>query len=374
MDSFTQLSAADDPLAHLIAEKAKRHVSLNNCSQTDRCVLILTHDYDPEVTLLTIKLRAKGIQCVRLNTNDIANEQLRVSYSIKSKSSIPDIEFAVGTHDLDPSRVSAVLLRQFDLKEINFCGDDLVRAFSFQQWASAFQTLQNSLKCSWISTFEATLKTSDCMRQLSAAKKIGFRVPATTITNDSTIARDFYRHNDGNVIIKSLHHHDLLLGNKLYSGYARRIGSSDLLEIDRDLASAPCVFQEEVAKKEELRVTVIGDEVFAAKLGRNFLRENQNEVDIHHFLSNSNFPIEKVNRLPDKILDGCIRLVKSLGLKFGAIDFAIDKNDDYFGNNNNNNDPIFIELNPTGEWYWIEARTGLRMTQAVADLVEGCMQ
>jgi glutathione synthase/RimK-type ligase-like ATP-grasp enzyme len=371
MDSVKELSAANDPLALLIAEKSRRNISLNNdVGHPDKYVLILTHDYDPEVTLLTIKLRSRGINCVRLNTNDIANEQVRVRYSIKPESPKPDIKFDIGQHELDRDRVSAVLLRQFDLREVNFCGNELVRAFSFQEWASAFQTLQSSLECKWISNPDATIKSNDRIRQLLTAKTFGFDIPATVITNDSTTAKDFYRLHDGNVILKILYHHDVLVGNKLYSAYARRINDSELLMLDSDLAAVPCILQQEVVKKSELRVTVIGEDVFAAKLGSNFLREDLHDIDIHHYLSDSNFPIEKVESLPDKIVDGCIRLVKSLGLKYGAIDFAIDKHD----HDNNNNRPIFLEVNPTGEWYWIEAKTGLRMTDAVADLVEECIQ
>ncbi len=350
----------DDPLGLLLAEKSRREFSLKGVSHSDKYVLILTHDYDPEVTLVTIKLRSRGIGYVRLNTNDIANEQLRVRYSITAESSKPDIEFAVGQHQLDPSRVSAVLLRQFDLNEVNFYGNEAVRAFSFQQWAQAFQILQSNLACEWISNPDATIQSNDRIRQLSAAETVGFDIPPTLITNDSTAAKDFYRLHDGDVVLKALHHHSVLVGTKMYSAYARTINDSELLMLDEDLAGAPCILQQRLAKKSELRVTVIGKEVFAAELGSNFLREDH-DIDIHRNLCASNFPIEKVEYLPDRILNGCISLVKSLGLKYGAIDFAIEKDSDR---------PIFLELNPTGEWYWIERTTGLKMTEAVADLIE----
>ena len=364
IDSVREFSVADDPLALLLAEKSRRDVSLNSVGRSDKYVLILTHDYDPEATLVTIKLRSRGIGCVRLNTNDIANEKLKVRYSLTPECPRADIKFAVGQYELEPSRASAVFLRQFDLKEVNFCGNELVRAFSFQQWANAFQILQSNLACEWISNPDATIESSDRIKQLSAAKTIGFDIPPTLITNDSNTAKGFYSLHDGNVVLKALHHHSVIVGTWIFSAYARAINDSELLMLDRDLAAAPCILQKRLAKKSELRVTVIGEEVFAAELGHNFLREDQG-IDIHHYLYCSNFPIEKVERLPDRILNGCISLVKSLGLKYGAIDFAIEKN---------SNRPIFLEINPTGEWYWIEAKTGLRMTEAVADLIEGCIE
>jgi glutathione synthase/RimK-type ligase-like ATP-grasp enzyme len=360
IDSVRELSAVDDPLALLLAERTRKNNSLSNVGQSDKCVLILTHDYDPEVTLLTIKLRSRGINCVRLNTNDIANEELKVKFSISPEDPKLNIEFAVGQYELDPSRISAILLRQFDLKEVNFNGNEVVRAFLFQQWAHALQTLQSNMTCDWINSPYATIHAADRIRQLSAAQNIGFDIPSTVITNDSTTAKDFYRLHNGNIILKALHEHSVVVGTKIYSGYARKINDSELLELDKGLAAAPCILQQKLIKRSELRVTVIGEEVFAAELGSNFLCDDQ-DIDIHHYLGDNNFPIEKVESLPDKILNGCISLVKSLGLKYGAIDFAVEKQ---------TNRPIFLEINPTGEWHWIEAKTGLRMTDAVANLIQ----
>lgn len=363
IDSVREVSVADDPIAILIDEKSRRDVSLNKVGCSDKYVLILTHDYDPEATLVTIKLRSRGIGCIRLNTNDIVNEKFTVRYSLTPESQIADIKFTIGQYELEPSRVSAVLVRQFDLNESNFSGNEIVRGFSFQQWSHAFRILQSNLPCEWISNPTATIESSDSIKQLLSAKRSGFDIPPTLITNDSTAAKSFYQLHDGNVVLKALHHHSVVVGNKIFSAYARTINNSELLMLDKDLAAAPCILQKKLAKRSELRVTVIGEEVFAAELGRNFLSEDHS-IDIHHYLGATNFPIEKVENLPDSILNGCVRLVKSLGLRYGAIDFAIDKE---------SNRPIFLEINPTGEWHWIEVKTGLKMTEAVANLIENCI-
>ena len=375
IDSVIELSASDDPIARLLNERTQRNISTAKiASHSDKHVLILTHDYDPEVTFLTIKLRSKGIPCIRLNTNDIPDEQLRVRYSIGPGSPKPNIEFALGQQEFSPSRVSAVLLRQFDLKEANFYGNEFAREYSLQQWSSAFQILQGSLGCKWINSLGATIQANDCIRQLSAAKAVGFDIPETLITNDPTTAMDFYSLHEGNIIVKGLNHHDLVVGNKLYSTYARPVSDLQLLIREGGLAAAPCVWQQKITKRSELRITVIGENVFAAELGSRVLGEkNPHNVDIHHYLSDSNFPIKKVDRLSDKIVDGCIKLAKSLGLEYAAIDFAIDR-EDYDDDDANITKAIFLEVNPTGEWYWIESKTGLRMTDAMADLIEGCIR
>jgi hypothetical protein len=44
-------------------------------------------------------------------------------------------------------------------------------------------------------------------------------------------------------------------------------------------------------------------------------------------------------------------------LRFSAIDLVLDPSGDYW----------FLELNPNGQWAWIEARTGLPISEAITN-------
>ena len=59
--------------------------------------------------------------------------------------------------------------------------------------------------------------------------------------------------------------------------------------------------------------------------------------------------------IPKSIELKCIELVKRLELKFGAIDLIKDKNDNF----------VFLEINPNGQWAWIEMDTGLQISDAI---------
>ena len=65
--------------------------------------------------------------------------------------------------------------------------------------------------------------------------------------------------------------------------------------------------------------------------------------------------------MPDTISERCISLVESLGLKYGAIDFIVDKDDRL----------VFLDVNPTGDWYWIEQKVRLPITEAMVNLLGG---
>ena len=56
-----------------------------------------------------------------------------------------------------------------------------------------------------------------------------------------------------------------------------------------------------------------------------------------------------------------VALVDELNLRFGAIDLIRDVNGEYW----------FLECNPNGQWAWIENRTGLPISAAIVDELEG---
>lgn len=61
--------------------------------------------------------------------------------------------------------------------------------------------------------------------------------------------------------------------------------------------------------------------------------------------------------LPQKIKDFCFNLVKRLGLIYGAIDMIVTPNEKY----------VFLEINPNGQYLWIELLTGLPISSTIAE-------
>jgi glutathione synthase/RimK-type ligase-like ATP-grasp enzyme len=132
------------------------------------------------------------------------------------------------------------------------------------------------------------------------------------------------------------------------------VGKEELLKI-RDLNYAPCIFQEMASRSSELRITVVGDKIFGAKLlGKSILDGHNN----YQYSPSKDHSIRVCN-MPDSFNECCLELIKSLGLKYAAIDFMIDKDERI----------LFLEVNPTGDWYWIERRTKLPITKAMVDFL-----
>jgi glutathione synthase/RimK-type ligase-like ATP-grasp enzyme len=60
---------------------------------------------------------------------------------------------------------------------------------------------------------------------------------------------------------------------------------------------------------------------------------------------------------PSEIMEYCLRLLVSLQLSYGAIDFIVDPEGRHF----------FLEINPSGQWGWIEKALGTPITDAILD-------
>jgi len=64
--------------------------------------------------------------------------------------------------------------------------------------------------------------------------------------------------------------------------------------------------------------------------------------------------------LPTEVAKACIALTQNLGLRFGALDFVLDPVGQLW----------FLEINPNGQWAWIETRTGHPIAAAIVTELE----
>jgi D-alanine-D-alanine ligase-like ATP-grasp enzyme len=56
-----------------------------------------------------------------------------------------------------------------------------------------------------------------------------------------------------------------------------------------------------------------------------------------------------------------VELVRGRGLHYGAADLAVDRDGEY----------VFFEVNPAGEWLWLEQLLAIGIPDAIADLLLG---
>lgn len=178
--------------------------------------------------------------------------------------------------------------------------------------------------------------------QLTLARQLGLRVPDTLITNQADAVLAFVEHHHGRVIHKTL---ATALDQTLFT---QRWTPADAAALD-SLELAPMIFQEQIGGHRELRVTLVGERVFAAEFQVGGEADGRTDVDVPF----------SIHTLPRPIQDRLALLMAALGLHYATVDLRIDEAGEY----------VFLELNPQGQFLYVEIKTGLPIAEAVADLL-----
>lgn len=183
--------------------------------------------------------------------------------------------------------------------------------------------------------------------QLAAAGAVGLSVPSTLITNEPAAAERFVREHGG-AVVKPLGSGVITEDGAAKLIYTNRVSAE---EIDHTVAGTAHLFQQRVDKAYEVRLTVVDDAWFAVRIdGASEAAELDWRTD-YDSLSYS------VVTIPGPVRDGVRRLLTRLRLRFGALDFIVTPQGEW----------IFLEINPNGQWAWLQDATGLPIAAAIAD-------
>ncbi len=191
--------------------------------------------------------------------------------------------------------------------------------------------------------------------QLFLAREAGFRVPKTIITNHPGRVKEFYDECGGKIVFKAIQGELLDYGEKSFSIPTTLVTDQHLENLGM-VRKTPALFQESIEKAYELRITVVGDKIFPVKI--------EPLVDISHAVD-WRYPelMDKLSYsqvvLRERISAFCFWLLRKLHLSFGAFDFLVGKDGEIY----------FLEINPNGQWYWLEDRAGLLISDAIVDIL-----
>jgi glutathione synthase/RimK-type ligase-like ATP-grasp enzyme len=184
--------------------------------------------------------------------------------------------------------------------------------------------------------------------QLAAGERAGLRVPATVVTSDPAEARSFLEaRGEGGAVHKAVH------ATPADWRVTRRVSARDLDRLEA-LRLSPVIFQEHVPGV-DVRVTAVGDELFAAEIDA---RATSSPDDFRAAFDDCRVA---PCALPDAEASGLRALLRELGLLYAAVDFRRRDDGAWF----------FLEVNPAGQWLFVEVLTGQPITEALAALLAG---
>jgi len=250
--------------------------------------------------------------------------------------------------DIDLRDVRAVWWRRPQPFEL---GGELVRpsyrAFAYNECHEAWSGFWQTLDVLWVNHPNKDEAAARKAYQLDVARSVGLAIPTTLITNDPEEARAFVAvHRSHGVIYKA------------FSATEQEWRETRLLQdVEERLLDqvrhAPVIFQEYVPAGVDLRVTIVGESIFAAAIHS---QETSYPVD---FRIDMNAARVEAAELPDAACDGLRRLMRRLDLQYGAVDMRRTPDGRI----------TFLEINPAGQWLFVEERTRQPITSAMAQLL-----
>ena len=302
-------------------------------------VLIVTETDDQHANIIQKRLRQRLIPVFRLDY-DSYTEQTLVWRPGSLGKNIPSIFLP----ECEVSTVWYRLRRQIPVVQ------NEIDSFVSQEKSGLFDALLNRYNDSrWINAREHLTRARPKLYQLEVAREVGFKIPDTIVTNNLEALIEFAETYRNDVVVKPiqtqvLHSNDgsLVLGTrKLPKDYFGNV-----------LNLVPCYVQERLVIKYEIRVVTFGTRTYAFKLTASQHVDDLKQLCLNQIKHEPYY-------LDEETEHKLSRLMAYFGLEFAAVDLAVTDNDELF----------FLEINPNGQWLWLQYMTQINLEDQFIDFL-----
>ncbi|MEU5892347.1 ATP-grasp ribosomal peptide maturase [Streptomyces sp. NPDC047461] len=301
-------------------------------------VLILTCEADVTADMVVVHLHTTGVPVVRLDPADLTEG---VALSGEYVHGAFRGHLSSGGRLVSINGLRSVWVRR--------PGTAAARAAEPSGWLTeeSSQALYGMLRSSdarWMNHPDASRRARHKPWQLRHAQRCGLPVPATLITTFPQAAREF-----------SARYPDLVV--KPVSGAhpqdpPRAVPTSRVTP-DTDFAAVafgPTLLQRRVAKRADIRLTVVGDRMLAARK----TTAEDDEVDVRFASPASPW---RPTDVPPRVAEAVRAYMRDAELAYGAFDFAEDADGTWW----------FLECNQSGQFGFVEVETGQPIARSIAE-------
>lgn len=315
-------------------------------------VLIISNKSDLTSDFVIKKLKHRNIDFYRFNTEELTKT---CSISLDFQTNTFLLKDLVLKRNIDFNEFTSVYFRRpeipiIDSSDLGFGEALFLKSEISYTLEGIYKILRNAR---WISPIYAIREAENKIYQLELAKSLGLTIPDSIVTNSFDAAKNFYERNNGNCIIKPIASGHIEDGNNSKVVFTNVVENK--LFNKNQIEVSPNFFQSHIKKIGDVRVTMVGNKGFATLIHSQEL--SQTMVD---WRRGENILKHTKIELPIEILDKCTKLMTKLNLRFAAVDFVLDKESNF----------VFLEINPNGQWAWIEKQTGYEISNEIVNILE----
>ncbi|NII28613.1 MvdD family ATP-grasp ribosomal peptide maturase [Pseudoflavitalea sp. X16] len=320
-------------------------------------ILIVTHSADNTSTQIVINhiIEADG-EAIRF---DVDRYPLETSLTTSFQNNRWRILLDTGNtvHDLED--VTAVWYRRsFNLgKGLQTVIDQEYLRATVEEVKRTLMGMLEGLNCFHMARHSVYRRLDSKEEQLKVAVRNGLLIPDTCISNSPEQVHAFIQQQERGVITKMQSSFAIYREAEEHVVFTNAVTVDHLQELNT-LRYCPMVFQQQVEKKLELRVTIVGRAIFAFSIDSQKVANAQ--VDWRK---------EGVNMvndwqpytLPDEIQAKLLSFMDDYGLNYGAIDLILSPDDQYY----------FLEVNAAGEFFWLDRLCNHAISRQIAAVLMG---
>lgn len=311
-----------------------------------KLILIFSSSFDKPTTASVItQLRARDYEVIDYEADRVASGETTFSVTLSR-----DYEIVYDGKTFEPQNIAAAWFRR------PIFSDPITRTAasgSIDAERRASQQLVEDLIPAnrWLNSPE-TLGRQEAnhkLSQLLLAQDVGFQTPLTMVSNDwKTVATTL----GPKIVFKSFWgQRRTASGN--YVVYTTRFDNTGTGMPPAKGSPFPGIWQNDLPKKREWRITAVGDQTFDAAI----YHEGDRTKDDWRLHSGATDLHWKHETFPANEKEKCLAYCRKAGLRMGMFDFIETPKGEM----------IFLECNPNGQFRWLEDTLALPISKAVAD-------
>lgn len=321
-------------------------------------LLLITNDTDVHPNPIIERLNKEGLPIFRFNTDKMISDY-DIAYWLSDDRCCFEIKYKHYPHSINSEQISCVWERRpiEPLTTYDDISSEDIRKLLMEEADGFLRFFRYALPDDilWIGHPLHERSAGSKILQKIVARDVGFKIPDTLFSNRMS---DLSRFGTRDIAVKPIWSFDVPAGkdgNIVF--YTRKVKTTDIINLgDKSFRNSINFIESYVEKKYELRVTVVCDECFTARIDSQKMRNEQGAVD---WRQGYDYGIRFVkDDLPLGIQEKCFAYLKKMHLNFGCFDFIVDTNDNY----------IFLECNTNGQWLWLEEEAGLPISQKLTNV------
>lgn len=311
-------------------------------------LLIVSDREDFAADYLIIRLLERKRAYYRMNGDEISHT--KPTFRVGEGKVARHISCGPASVDLD--RVSCVWYRRALRPRASDEVDADFQAFASAELRHLYEGLIAAPALRWINPPDATELAERKIYQLRIAERHGLRVAPTLVSTDPEMLQQFAAEHE-QVVCKSISHGLVRAQGEAFAVHTHEVSSAELSQAGT-LGGVPLLLQRCVPKGVDIRVTIIGDVAYPIEI----TTPPGAPIDWRATREGLSY---RICDLPVDVEKACRSFMCGLRLLYGAFDFIRTNAGEWY----------FLEVNPAGEWAWLDLALGLSMRDSLIDLLYG---